>query len=178
MNAIKTYSGHIFDYENIKESTIDIEDIARGLSNLCRFTGQTRHFYSVAEHCCILYDFTKPINKKLAQFLLIHDAPEAYMNDLASPLKALLPSYKAMETEFLNHLLDVFGIELTNEELIFVIERARTEDKNILTKERYLIENTKWFHKLPLLRKFRDIEFWKPNKAYKEYKKRLIHEFG
>ena len=47
--SILTASGIYFDYANPTAGMINIEDIAKALSNTCRFAGHSR-FYSVAEH--------------------------------------------------------------------------------------------------------------------------------
>lgn len=80
----------------------DIEEIANSLSKLCRFNGNTNKFYSVAEHSLnvmelILDEF--PTNKKLAYEGLMHDATEAYLGDLVTPLKQVLPKFNKIEHE-------------------------------------------------------------------------------
>jgi hypothetical protein len=51
---------------------------------MCRFTGHCRKFYSVAEHC---YHVSKICEPKDALWGLLHDSSEAYIADIASPLK-------------------------------------------------------------------------------------------
>ncbi|MEM4379972.1 MAG: hypothetical protein QXL01_04720, partial [Thermoplasmatales archaeon] len=82
---IETYSGKKFDY--LAQSELDIEDIAHALSNLCRFNGHTRVFYSVAEHSVNVSSMVPPELKIAA---LLHDAAEAYIGDVPSPLKQLI----------------------------------------------------------------------------------------
>ena len=50
MSYIATSTGKHIDFVNITPDQICIEDIARGLSNECRFAGQLESFYSVAQH--------------------------------------------------------------------------------------------------------------------------------
>lgn len=86
-HIIVTRSGKVMEFGNFRVEDINIEDIAWALSNLCRFTGHTSTFYSVAQHlilCSQCLDGT-PTEKLQA---LLHDAAEAYINDLSSPLKA------------------------------------------------------------------------------------------
>lgn len=64
---------------------IDIRDIAHHLSNICRYTGATPHHYSVAQHSVIVSQYLKTTEMRLAG--LLHDAAEAYLNDIASPIK-------------------------------------------------------------------------------------------
>lgn len=81
---IETYTGRIFFPLNPDPGSIDILDIAHALSNQCRFTGHVRHFYSVAEHC-IRGSLVAPPGFELV--FLLHDAGEAYLSDIARPVK-------------------------------------------------------------------------------------------
>ena len=81
---IRTFTGKLVDPFNPDPSTIDIIDIAHGLSNICRYGGQCSRFYSVAEHCCYV-SAALPEQYMLAG--LLHDASEAYIGDMVAPLK-------------------------------------------------------------------------------------------
>jgi hypothetical protein len=48
MSFIQTLSGKHFNYNDIQEDAIVIEDIATALSHICRFAGHLPEFYSVA----------------------------------------------------------------------------------------------------------------------------------
>jgi 5'-deoxynucleotidase YfbR-like HD superfamily hydrolase len=85
---------------------IRIEDIAHALSHLCRFTGHTRTFYSVAEHS-VRASYEVPPH--LALDALLHDATEAYLGDVSSPLKSLLPDYRKIEDMLSRRIAIVFG---------------------------------------------------------------------
>lgn len=73
-----------------------IEDIAHALSNICRFGGHCREFYSVAQHSCLVHDWIAEHFPDFPNLLLpglMHDAAEAYLGDHAGPFKAILPHY-------------------------------------------------------------------------------------
>ena len=89
-----TFSGVQYFPANPRVEDVRIADIAHALSMLCRYTGHTRRFYSVAEHS-VHVSHIVPASLRLAG--LMHDAPEAYMNDINRPLKRSLPDYKAIE---------------------------------------------------------------------------------
>ncbi len=92
--TILLHSGHYFDLLDPASSRFTLGDIAQGLANTCRFTGQCRRFYSVAEHSWHA-SFLVPERFQLAA--LMHDAAEAFIGDVTRPLKQLLPEYRAIE---------------------------------------------------------------------------------
>ena len=87
---IRTYSGKLVDPFNLFESDVLIEDIAHSLSQLCRFTGHTRRFYSVGEHCLLVAGLLKEYTPRIILAGLVHDAGEAYFGDMAGPMKRRL----------------------------------------------------------------------------------------
>lgn len=93
--TITLASGKTFDLLDPHGSEFDIEDIAHGLAHVCRYAGQCRAFFSVAEHSIL-------VSKAVHDFAfeaLMHDAAEAFIGDITRPLKQLLPDYKAIEAE-------------------------------------------------------------------------------
>ena len=82
---IRTYSGENFYFDDPKN--IKIADIAHALSNICRWTGHLKTFYSVAQHSVICAEQIAAPYKLRA---LLHDAAEAYIGDINKPLKTLL----------------------------------------------------------------------------------------
>ncbi len=89
---IRTFSGEVFNYDLPKtwENAIRIDDIAHSLGNICRFTGHSREFYSVAEHS-VLGTYAPDIPDAMhAMAFLLHDAHEAYLGDINTPLKSYL----------------------------------------------------------------------------------------
>jgi 5'-deoxynucleotidase YfbR-like HD superfamily hydrolase len=82
--SIQTFSGVLFDVINPTVDTVNITDIAHALSQVNRFTGHTILPYSVAEHSVHVASIL-PDEYKLEG--LLHDASEAYIADMATPVK-------------------------------------------------------------------------------------------
>ena len=104
---IMTYSGQHINYLEPDKNSYDIRDIAHALSNICRYTGHCQRFYSVAEHS-VRVSLTLPY--KLTLQGLLHDAVEAYLGDVNTPLKQLLPEYKKLEKSMSASIMKYFGL--------------------------------------------------------------------
>lgn len=109
MSFIQTLSGKQFDYLSATIDDIDIEDIAVALSNICRFSGHLPEFYSVAQHSVLCSQLVSP---EFAFEALMHDAAEAYCQDIPAPLKALLPDYREIEKRTDQLIRFKFGLPL------------------------------------------------------------------
>lgn len=121
-DVVVTYSGAHFSLTDQSTWVFDIQDIAKALSNMCRYTGHVE-FYSVAEHLVrvaqYLADAGYPKRVQLAG--LLHDAHEAYTSDCPAPFKrhftVLGRPLKEMEDEVTSAIYSQFGIiedELTH----------------------------------------------------------------
>lgn len=76
---------------------VRLGDVARGLSNECRYAGQVRYYYSVADHSVTVSEQVERLARELgwcerdvrraAITGLFHDAGEAYLGDVIRPLK-------------------------------------------------------------------------------------------
>lgn len=104
---IETVNGNKFWFTGDSIDGIEIDDIAHALSNLCRFTGHCKEFYSVAEHS-VHVAYLLPPEKFM--WGLLHDASEAYLADIASPVKQLLPEYKVLEEKIMDRVARRFNL--------------------------------------------------------------------
>lgn len=107
-NWIQTYTGRAFWPLNPKADDICIEDIAHALSMKCRYTGHTNHFYSVAQHSVIASTIVPAEDAKWA---LLHDATEAYLPDVARPVKRLLVGFRDIEDRLAECIAYKFGLQ-------------------------------------------------------------------
>ena len=100
----KMLSGRRLDLLDPTPVDIEVEDIARGLSFVARWNGQTLgdYPYSVAEHSLLVeaiygrIETNAPAKWNLAAVL--HDAPEYVIGDMISPVKASVgPGYDELD---------------------------------------------------------------------------------
>lgn len=91
---VQTASGGRFYFREMDRSSITLEDIAAQLSKLCRYTGACRKYYSVAEHS---YYVSLIVPEEHALHAILHDASEAYLGDVSTPLKGMLDAYREIE---------------------------------------------------------------------------------
>lgn len=89
----QSFTGRRIVIDEPDPEVIDVIDIAHALSMTCRYGGHCKNFYSVAEHSELVTDIgkrdapgshTDPVGQL---FLLLHDAAEAYLGDVITPVK-------------------------------------------------------------------------------------------
>lgn len=185
---IQTYSGKRFNIINPNIDSIVIQDIAHPLSMQCRFTGHTNWFYSVAQHCVIvsyICDFED------ALWGLLHDASEAYITDISSPLKrsGKVDSYLEIEKNLQNTICKRFSLNPIEPESVKIADKVvlATEARDLLVPLRSdwsLKENPLPFKIEPLnpneaktlfLKRFFELVN-QPFELYEEYEKRRKEE--
>ncbi len=105
---VSTFLGNRFYFCDPRIDDVHIEDIAHGLAFQCRFNGQTRAFYSVAQHSLLVASLV-PSRLRLAA--LLHDAAEAYLGDMVKPLKQCFPAFSAMEAKVMAIIGKRFGVD-------------------------------------------------------------------
>jgi uncharacterized protein len=167
---IQTYSGLKIDLMNPNPKAINIIDIARSLSMQCRFAGHCKKFYSVAEHS---YHVSRILPEHLALQGLLHDASEAYLTDIPSPLKPMLLNYNTLENNFTDLIFNIFGIpdyEIFEDQIHnadMKILKAETEE--LVSKP--AINN--WTDRLPIASVLTRIKCWDPETAEDVFLKRF-----
>lgn len=114
VGKIRTFSGLYVNPLALQPEDIRIEDIAHHLSNICRYTGACPLNYNVAQHSVLIsWRFeTRGAGRELQLAGLLHDAGEAYLNDIASPVKKdpRMRWYAELEHEATQMIFGVFGL--------------------------------------------------------------------
>ena len=165
---ILTYSGLNFSLHDESINAFRLRDIAHSLSMQCRFTGHTKRFYSVAEHCVLMSRHVTDLDCKIVA--LYHDAAEAYLGDVASPVKQQLPDYKKLEENIERRLFMWLDYSVPP----YVKQLIKILDTRILLRERnelLLPVNKSWIENEVTTPLDVDIMCWPPAKAEEEFLK-------
>ena len=114
---------------------IDIADIAHALSMIARANGHFAQFHSVAQHCieCAREALSRGLGGKIALACLLHDASEAYMADVTTPVKSKLADYRLYEDKLIDMIYQKFIGALGDDEKQIVYRI----DKELLYHEFY-----------------------------------------
>lgn len=118
--AMLTRSGRVFDLAAPTPEMVDLSDIAWSLARTPRFNGHPDCTVSVALHsmhvsriAARLWQerFSVPMPPELELQALLHDAPEAYIGDVISPLKRLIgEALEAIEDQIWTVIAAQFGV--------------------------------------------------------------------
>ncbi len=130
-----TLSGKRFNILVPDPDAIELRDIACALARQARFNGHTRFFYSVGQHSCLGAQVSP--TKDIALHMLFHDATEAYVGDLVSPVKALLPDFEIIESRIHWAISQKFNLDFPLPKVVKQIDRRllATEVRDLITKD-------------------------------------------
>lgn len=145
MIYIRTYTGEAVDLICPTLGMIHLEDIAHALAHICRFTGHTSSHYSVAEHSILCAKIAADTfdHDPLTRQCLMHDAAEAYIGDVSSPLKKLIKdSYETIEDYFEMCIRDRFYLGAQSHLVKHIdLEALRIEQRDLMPSQEGTIAN-------------------------------------
>ncbi len=122
----------------------DIADIAHAIAHNNRYNGHMDHAYSVGQHSVLvaeqvleMWDVDEETwaanygsdewmeeRSKVGLQALLHDATEAYMPDMPSPIKLCLPDFMEMEEKIKNSIMDAFDLPQEFHPLIEEVDKG------------------------------------------------------
>lgn len=170
---IQTFTGIKFWLTNPRIEDICIEDISHALSMICRYSGHSKFFYSVAQHSVIASTLCED-DIRLA--VLLHDASEAYLGDVTKPLKCCFGGkYSYMEDKIQSAINYKYGLCLYPSDILKIkmadLQMLKLEATSVLMNEP--IED--WHIDLPDQHKYINISVsWDPEYAKKCFMKRFF----
>jgi hypothetical protein len=150
-NCIRTFTGLELDPLLPDPDMINIVDIAHALSFIPRFGGHCQRFFSVAEHSLFTYENVKdafPGDFKLQLAGLMHDASEAYLCDIPTPVKQRIKGYLIAEERLMKVIAMKFGFDYPLNDIIHSCDKysLRLEWESLMkTGSHYVIPTDTFF---------------------------------
>lgn len=170
VSYIRTFTGGKFWPLDPHVDDLNIIDIAHSLANQCRWTGHVPKHYSVAQHS-VLVSQNLPPSFQLEG--LLHDASEAYLSDLARPIKhapGLGTVYRKVERKLEKVIAKKYGLPSTPSPLV------KEMDNILLYTEARDLMGLSWGEKTAKVNqtgppKFLlfTIESWSPERAERDF---------
>lgn len=157
---------------------VDVRDVARGLAMTCRYGGQVKRYYSVAEHCVLVARHAPAAWKREALF---HDCAEAYIGDMIRPLKHQpeMREFRRAENEIEAAVFERLGLAWTAESHAAV---KLIDDRILVNEINALSARPDFYLETPLLRDKAPlaltIECWEPTRAEAEFLRCYVNLFG
>jgi uncharacterized protein len=117
---IQTFTGRQYWPLDPRADEVCLADIAHHLSMLCRYTGACARFYSVAEHSVHVSHVVEQAGarQEVVRYALMHDAAEAYCNDIARPVKRAIEGYDAIEAANYRAISSALGLPVLTDEVL------------------------------------------------------------
>ena len=133
---VGTYSGRHFHFLDPQVEDVCIDDIAYQLSRTNRWGGACRPSMNVADHSVrVSQMLLRGGHSLLVQMQgLLHDAAEAYLGDVPSPIKAHLPNYHALELLAESVIFEALGVKYPLDPMVKVadVEAYRWEYRDLM----------------------------------------------
>lgn len=128
MTWITTATGAEVSLQQPRLASINLATIAHHLAQINRFTGAACRPYSVAEHSLLVCEIAErefKLNPHGLLAALLHDAHEAFTNDISTPTKAEIGApWAAFEQRFERLVRSAFAIHVPSTAHATAIKRA------------------------------------------------------
>lgn len=135
MKTITTYSGREIDPLNLKQSDIDIHDVAWSLSKIVRYGGHAIYDITVAQHSV---ELSRAVPAWLARAAFAHDWSEYVLYDLISPVKDQVSGYSEIENRAQITIFRALGIPFEDLAAIEPYDHAIRQDEKMVLWHGYV----------------------------------------
>ena len=117
---IQTHTGRRVCPLEIRAGDVCLDDVAHALAYSSRYNGHGREFYSIAQHSVLVSQLLEKQgqSRRTQAWGLMHDAAEAYLGDVVTPLKGSLAvayagefhTFAELEAKALETIGHAFGL--------------------------------------------------------------------
>ena len=170
----ETFSGRFVDILEPKVEQIHLPDIAHALALQCRFNGHVRAHYSIAEHCVRV---ARHMPESMRIHGLLHDAAEAYLGDIVTPVKRQLAEFAGMEERCLEIIYAALAIARPDCATEAQVKRA---DALALQEEAYALlpSQGRWGRDMAVVAPVFPVECWPGPLAEERYYRAVLRALG
>ncbi len=131
MTILTTSTGRTFDLARPNRDAVHLLDIAQALSHQGALNGQTRAFYSAAQHAVICSEMAEPEHRLAA---LLHEAASVYTGISSRQVKAMLGrTFRSYEERIERLIAERFGLPCLDPDPV-----RRLCDRFYVTEQRQL----------------------------------------
>lgn len=137
--SIQTFSGPMFWPLDPRADEVRIEDIAHSLSMQARYNGHGARFYSVAEHSIHISIAAQTRSAERGAGAeeaaeaglcgLLHDGSEAYVSDVVTPVKRMVPAFESFEDKIAAAIAERFGLVLPMPAIVHELDKRIVADE-------------------------------------------------
>lgn len=126
--VVSTFSGRLVDLVEPLADAIRLDDLAISLGRLARYNGHTKFFYSVAEHSVHVAELARVrgLGPRVTMRALLHDAHEAIIGDLVTPVARILGEGAKLERLKMNldaAIAEALDVPPPDEQTAAIVER-------------------------------------------------------
>lgn len=118
--TVSCVHGSYVDFSDFSKVRINTQDITLRLCAINRYNGGTKIPFSVGAHSLAIQNYLRKrgASPRVQLLALLHDAAEAFMGDMITPLKGLFPAFAKLEEELFDIICTQLGIteKFTDEE--------------------------------------------------------------
>lgn len=157
-------------FNGMKCEALDLEVVSLALSRIMRFFGQTQ--FSVAQHCVNMARiFIYQGDRELAKQALLHEVSEAFLGDLASPLKRAFPMFKEIEESLIKKTFICYGLNYPMDKQVHILDKQIVLNEAVvhMPNEAFWREQGKLVDENIITASGVDLNAWTSKRANKEF---------
>jgi hypothetical protein len=107
-----TYTGEVVNVGDLLPTMVRLPDLAQGLAFTVRFRGSLGCAYTVAQHAVMASYHRACASSSARKAALLHDAAEAYLGDVPSPVWGVLgASWSKLEARVSATIFERYGVD-------------------------------------------------------------------
>lgn len=118
---MQSYNSKVIYPLQPKPDDFSLETVAHALALKCRFNGQCKFFYSVAQHSVIV---SLHCSQENALWGLLHELDEVFLPDVPRPIKPTIPGWKELAEKHMRAGATAFKLRMPIPDQVHHVDAA------------------------------------------------------